>query len=319
MNEIFFLIFAFLTIFLSIKLSYYADGLSKTSNISKALVGGLILAGVTALPEFVTCFSAILIKNEALAMGDILGSNIFNLFMICFFDLVFLKKLIFTKTSKSHNLVLLILLINYLILYLFTKKLISISILSIGLPTIIIIITYIYYLKSIPKYEEKNEITINSKDLAHNLTIKLTISAILMVMSSIFLTVIVNNLAIKYPTFTSSFLGAIFLGITTSLPEVVTFYTLVNINSYDIALSNILGSNVFNLLVLSIGDFLSLKKPIYFSSDKDTIILIILGIIFLSLILISNTNKKKKILPYGLLSLVVTIIYLFFWIFKFLG
>lgn len=319
MNEIFFLIFAFLTVFLSIKISYYADGLSKTTNVSKALVGGLILAGVTALPELVTCLSAILIKNEALAMGDILGSNLFNLFMICFFDLIFIKKLLFHKTAKDNNIVITILLVNYIILYLFTKHLIKTSILSIGIPTIMIILTYIIYIKSIPKHEERQTISINNKDLANTLTIKLIISSIIMIMSSIFLTVIVNNLSIEHPSFSSSYLGAIFLGVTTSLPEVVTFYTLVSINSYDIALSNILGSNLFNLLVLSIGDLVSIKSPIYTSADKDTTTLIILGIIFLTFLLVSNTNKKQKVIPYGLLSFIVVITYLFFWIFKFIG
>ena len=85
---------SFLTVFLSIKLSYYADSLSKTSGVSRALIGGIVLAGVTSLPELVTCFSAIFVGNPLLAMGDVLGSNLFNLFMVCFFDLVFLKKMI---------------------------------------------------------------------------------------------------------------------------------------------------------------------------------------------------------------------------------
>ena len=119
MNEILFLVFAFLTVFLSVKLSYYADRLSKTSLVSGALIGGIVLAGVTSLPEFVTCFSAIIVGNPALAIGDVLGSNLFNIFMICFFDVIFIRKMIFSKTARSHNLVLLILIVNYLILYLF--------------------------------------------------------------------------------------------------------------------------------------------------------------------------------------------------------
>ena len=121
LNEIFFLFFAFLTVFLSIKLSYYADSISKTSKVSKALIGGIVLAGVTSLPEFVTCFSAISLGNPALAMGDILGSNLFNIFMISFFDVILMKKMIFAYTSKSHNLVLLLLLVNYFILFLCTS------------------------------------------------------------------------------------------------------------------------------------------------------------------------------------------------------
>lgn len=75
-----------------------------------------------------------------------------------------------------------------------------------------------------------------------------------MAISSVLLTIVVNNISIAHPSFSSSFLGAIFLGITTSLPEVVTFYALINIKSYDIAVSNIIGSCLFNLLVLAIGD-----------------------------------------------------------------
>ena len=85
MNEILFLLFAFLTVFLSIKLSYYVDYLSKHSKVSGAFLAGIVLAGVTSLPECVTCFSAIFVDNNLLAVGDILGSNIFNIFMICFF------------------------------------------------------------------------------------------------------------------------------------------------------------------------------------------------------------------------------------------
>ena len=268
LNEIFFLFFAFLTVFLSIKLSYYADSISKTSKVSKALIGGIVLAGVTSLPEFVTCFSAISLGNPALAMGDILGSNLFNIFMISFFDVILMKKMIFAYTSKSHNLVLLLLLVNYFILFLFISLLSGVSILSLGVPSIVIILTYLFYVRSIPAKEEKQALINDS--FGNNLVLKLVVTAIFMVFSSVILTIVVNNLSIEYPSFSSSFLGAIFLGITTSLPEVVTFYALVSIGSYDLALSNIVGSNLFNLLVLSIGDVL-VGESIYSFSDSDTL------------------------------------------------
>lgn len=316
MNEIFFLVFAFLTVFLSIKLSYYADGLSKTTGVSGALVGGIVLAGVTSLPEFVTCFSAILVGNPALAIGDVLGSNLFNIFMICFFDIVFINKMIFTKTMKSHNLVFILLLINYIILYLFISKLMTFSVLSIGIPSLVIVITYILYIKSIPKVDE-DKVIINGTDSF--LIVKLIITSILMIMSSVLLTIIVNNLSNIYPSFSSSFLGAIFLGVTTSLPEVITFYTLISINSYDLALSNILGSNLFNLLVLSIGDFLVFGYPIYDFSDRDTIVIVLLGFVFIFMCLISNLRKRVKFgISYIFLSVIVVILYLSFWITKFL-
>lgn len=315
MNEIFFLFFAFLTVFLSVKISYYADSLSKTSGISGALIGGIVLAGVTSLPEFVTCFSAILVGNPLLATGDVLGSNLFNLFMVCFFDLVFLRKMIFTRSSRSHNLVLLLLVINYIVLYLFVLDIFSFSFLTIGVPSLFIFISYLFYIKSISKYDDSFSEKSNNSS---NAFLKLIVSSILMIMSSVCLTVIVNNLSIIYPSFSSGFLGAIFLGVTTSLPEVITFYTLINLDNYDLAISNILGSNLFNLLVLSIGDLLFLKNAIYNFVDSETRIIVVLGLCFSLLCLWSNNRKNVyNGFSYGILSFLVVFAYLFFWIFNF--
>lgn len=79
MELVLFLFLAGLTVFLSFKLSYYADLLNKTTNISGVFIGGILLAGITSLPEFVTCLSSIFLNNPYLAIGDILGSNFFNI------------------------------------------------------------------------------------------------------------------------------------------------------------------------------------------------------------------------------------------------
>ena len=73
MDEIFFLLLAFLTSISSIKLSYYGDALSKQSKLGSVLIGGLLIASITSLPELITCISSVLINNPSLSFGDILG------------------------------------------------------------------------------------------------------------------------------------------------------------------------------------------------------------------------------------------------------
>ena len=142
-----------------------------------------------------------------------------------------------------------------------------------------------------------------------------------MVFCSITLTIIVNNLARLHPYFSSSFLGAIFLGITTSLPEVITCYALINIESYDLALDDIIGSNLFNLMILAIGDLFIRDSSIYFSVDNGVIVLIVLGLLFTLMCFLSNNfrnslfNKKA----YGAFSFLIVIMYLGYWIINFLG
>ena len=86
MDGIFFLILAFLTIFTSIKLSYYGDILSKKTKLGTAFIGGLLIASITSLPEFVTSISAVIIDNIELSFGDIVGSNMFNIFVLSVYN-----------------------------------------------------------------------------------------------------------------------------------------------------------------------------------------------------------------------------------------
>ena len=313
-----FLLFAFFTVFLSIKLSYYADLLSKTSKVSKALIGGILLAGVTALPEFVTCLSAVFLANPALALGDVLGSNFFNIFIIAFFDLFFLKKFMFRKLSKNHYIVYILLIVNYIFMYLFAHDLLSLSLLGIGLPSLIIFITYFIYVRKIASNDSKDLEKDSSKNVK-NLPLKLFIAALLMVISSISLTFLVNKISLMYPAFSSSLIGAILLGITTSLPEVITFYTLITLNNYDLAQANIIGSNLFNLFVLGVSDFFLKGSSIYTYFDNDSLLILKLGILATSLCFIHHFKKfnSKKFL-YLLPSLAIVFCYLIFWGLKFL-
>ena len=316
MSEILFLLFAFFTVFLSIKLSYYVDYLNKHHKVNGFLLAGIFLAGVTSLPEFVTCFSAVFVDNYLLAVGDILGSNIFNIFMICVFDLFFIKKKMFAKLKTNHNLIFILLLINYFVLYLFVGSLSNISLGLIGIPTLCIFTTYFYYLYKLSVTEEKKIVRIND-NMSNNITVKVIITVIFMIFSSIILTIIVNKIAYNHPHFSSSFLGAIFLGITTSLPEVITCYSLISINSYDLALDDIIGSNFFNLLILAISDLFLKKTCLFFYSDTGVVTLIILGICF-TLVGYINSNKWFRFC-YGFFSLAVVVVYLIYWTVNFLG
>ena len=156
---------------------------------------------------------------------------------------------------------------------------------------------------------------INDYSFDNNIILKLIITAVLMMFSSIILTIIVNNLAKMHPYFASSFLGAIFLGITTSLPEVVTCYSLINMNSFDLALDDIIGSNFFNLLVLALGDLFIKDFSIFSAIDSGVVTLVVLGTIF-TLLAFLNTKYKKY---YGFLSFFIIIMYLGYWIINFLG
>lgn len=309
MELVLFLFLAGLTIYLSFKLSYYADILNKTSNISGVFIGGILLAGLTSLPEFVTCLSSIFLNNPYLAIGDILGSNFFNISIMCLFDILFIKTMFYNYTKNKYYIIYLLLIINYFIMYLFMGGIFNLELFNIGIPSFIIIISYIIYLKKAQEKDSKKEI-IKTKE---HVLLKFLIVGILMVIVSIFLTLIVNLIADKNPNVASSFIGAILLGITTSMPEVITFIALIKMKSFDLALSDIIGSNLFNLLILAIGDIFLKNKEIYYFVDKESMFLLIFGFILTILSFYQNNRKVvKNKLIYIVPSLIGVLLYIYY-------
>lgn len=300
MDGIFFLILAFLTAFISIKLSYYGDLLSKQTKLASAFIGGLIIASITSLPEFVTSISAVIIDNPALSFGDILGSNMFNIFVLSIYNLYFFRRNIFNN-KKKYIIECLILILEYVFIWLNLKF----------ITTLILILLYVFYsVKTIKNVKEDNKTMSKEK----HVLLKFIINIILLIVLSILLTISADNITRIYPNIASSSVGAILLGITTSLPEVVTTFSLIKLGNYNMAISNILGSNIFNYLVLSISDFFD-KKSIYNLIDIYSK-MYLFGGLFITILLLISLKLKNKYISY-ILSIITSISYLLVWYFQF--
>ncbi|EMF48235.1 cation antiporter (Na+/Ca2+) [Planococcus halocryophilus Or1] len=97
-----FILAAALTVFASIKLSQYADVISSKTAMGGMMVGTLLLAGATSLPEVSTSFSAAAIGNADIAVGNMIGSNLFNLFILAGFDFLLRRRQILNRASRNN-------------------------------------------------------------------------------------------------------------------------------------------------------------------------------------------------------------------------
>jgi len=308
MDGIFFLVLAFLTMFLSIKLSYYGDALSKQTKLGSAFIGGLLIASITSLPELVTSISAVLINNPSLSFGDILGSDMFNIFVLAIYNIWFFKKKIFKNTDSKYKYECIILIIEYILI------LIGITTPFYNLATITLIIMYVLYMIKVIKTNSDDN---NKTEYVKNPLIKFIICSVFLILLSILLTLQADKITHIYPKISSSTVGAILLGITTSIPEVVSTYALLKLNNIDMSISNMLGSNIFNFLILALSDIFVKNSHIYNYSDIYSLEYLVGGILITSLLLITMIKKDKNRLFYFVISIVMSLIYLLVWYFQF--
>ena len=88
---VYYILTAAAVVWFSIAASRYIDMIDRTTRLSGAFLGGVLLSAVTSLPELFTSISAtVLIDNPSLCIGNILGSNLFNSGMLAVVILFFL-------------------------------------------------------------------------------------------------------------------------------------------------------------------------------------------------------------------------------------
>ena len=69
-----------------------------------------------------------------------------------------------------------------------------------------------------------------------------------------------------------TFVGNIFIAISTSLPEVVVSLSAMKINAVDLAIGNLFGSNIFNIFILAIDDIFFIQGPLLSYANPNHII-----------------------------------------------
>ena len=85
------------------QLTKYGDIIAEHLGLGKAWVGLIMLATVTSLPELSVGISSVTtVKSADLALGDILGSCVFNLFILSLLDALTRKESLLSKASHTH-------------------------------------------------------------------------------------------------------------------------------------------------------------------------------------------------------------------------
>lgn len=319
-----YLLLAFIVIYATSKLSYYVDELDKKTHISGALIGGVLLATITSMPEFITSItSTIGLDSPGLAFGNVFGSNIFNITILAVADLIFIKQMFFNKvkTQRTTNGLVILMYVVFLVpLLLSTFSNVDYNsftfpfLLSFNILSIIILIVYVFSIRSMNN-EETEQSEEESKLTYKKIGIMFFLWALVVVVSSYFVTIVANNLGTEL-NLGASFAGAIFLGVATSLPEMTAVMTLMKLRNHEAALGNIIGSNIFNMTIISVVDIINVKEDIFNEltigmETRENVSLLLISGLLGSIILMFALLRKKAYnkITYIIPSILILIVY----------
>lgn len=287
-----------LLVYFSIKCADYVDLLDKKTNLSGAFIGGVILAAVTSLPELVTSISSIyVVKNEELIIGNVLGSNVFNLCIFGGATILSVKAFSKAGIGKSHIVTLVCTIVADLLLLatlLLDPKITRIPLLNVNFASIVILVIYFVSLKFLSNDDCQNDEEENSPLTVKQIITRFVLMSLGLVAMSIVVTYFTDIIQ-EQLNLGASFAGAIFLGVVTSLPELASSVALVRRRNFNAMVGNVLGSNMFNFTIFSIADFIAGNTVVYVYS-AHSIAMILFGVLssLFVMVSISLQGKAKK-------------------------
>ena len=298
-----------------------ASAISKKMGIPSVIVGLTIVSLGTSAPELAVSVISAIKGNNEIAVGNVIGSNLFNTLMVLGVTTIIMA-LTIKKSLVKRDFTINILVTTLLLFLTFNGFIFGkdnyISRLD-GIVLLIGCISYITYLIwSVKKSNKLSEEKID--EIAVEVTIEISIpkslfKLVIGVAGIVIGGQVVVDSASAIATslgMSDKLVGLTIVAIGTSLPELVTSAVAAIKGEEDIALGNILGSNIFNILLI-IGAS-SAISPILVSSNLIFDFVFLIAVTILIAIMIFASKKEEKIFgkKEGIILVILYIIYMIY-------
>jgi len=311
-----FIFSAVVIVFAAIQLAKYGDVIAIRTRLGGMFVGVILLAGATSLPELLTTISAVQQGVPNLAAGNLLGSNMINMFLLAILDLMHRKERLLRKAALKHALSgsLAVLMIGMVVFFIMAN--IQGSVGWVGIDSLAIIVVYVISIRLLQTNAShssspasSDEIPEGTPSLKRGLLGFLVAAGVLVVITPVLVSASVGIAEVT--GLGTTFIGTTLVALVTSLPELVTTIAAARMGADDMAIGNLFGSNLFNMFALGLTDFFYLQGRFLGVVDPAFLLVGMLGLLMTSMALIGNLARlERRILFIELDSLALILVYL---------
>ena len=296
----------------------FVDGASAVAGnfkVPKMLIGLTIVAFGTSAPELAVSIKSLLSGSGDMVLGNVIGSNILNILLILGLSAMFHSLAVKNNTVKKELPITLMITTAFAVLLsdsIFTKNLTNSFTRGDGIVLLLFFGVFMYYLISM----SKNKTDIAEIDDTNYPSMK---KAIFLTLLGLIGIVFGSNFVVESASFIAKTIGIsermislTIVAIGTSLPELVTSVAATRKGEYDIAIGNVVGSNIFNIGIvigIPVAIFGGISKINFSYID---IVVMILSALFLFFFAHNDHKISKKEGIFFLLAFILYYSYVIF-------
>lgn len=251
-------------------LVHYGDIIARLTGLSRTWIGLALIAIATSLPELFTGISAATVAAAPnIAVGNVFGSCIFNLAMLVILDEASRAEPLYRRIDQGHILTAgfgVILIGSAGALVLLSQNAAPLQFLHVSIYTPFIVALYLVAMRAAFVYERRTPrppqiIEADPHMTLRRALIRYAAAAAVVVAAGIWLPFIGSDIA-DAMGWKKSFVGTLLISAATTLPELVVTVSALRMGAIDMAIGNLLGSNLFNIVILAIDDLAFTPGPL---------------------------------------------------------
>jgi len=299
-----FLLCLAIILFSGTKLARYGDAIAKKTGLGGVWIGLVLLAAITSMPELITgVSSAALVGLPDLALGTLFGSCLFNLAILALLDILHRSTPILSQVSLRHMALAgvgVLLIATAAGSILIGEELSGLALGWMGIPSIVIIILYLVAVRQMFCFERSYpapQLEAASPQYAEipirRVYLRFILAAAAVIGAGIWLSFVGDEIAVTY-NWDVSFVGSLFLAITSSMPELVVSIVALRLGAFDMAVANILGSNMFNIAIIAPVDLFYAQGAILSSASGAHLITAAVAIVMSLLVIVGLRFRQKR-------------------------
>ena len=285
-------------------LSRYGDIIAEKTGMSASWVGLILLATATSLPELVAGITAVTAVNAPnIAVGNALGSTVFNLAFLVILDALYQRESLYSRAAQGHILsaslgALMIAFAGFSLLL--DQAGMSPKLGHIGLYTPFFVLVYFVAIRAVHRYEQRtiDAYTEASTERYPNITLQKAIvgylaAALVVIAAGTWLPFVASDIALIMG-WGQSFVGTLLVAAVTSAPEIVVTISALRIGAVNMAIANLLGSNLFNIIYLAIDDIFYTQDSLFTHVEAGHALTAFTAVMMSTLVIIGITFRPQK-------------------------
>jgi len=288
-----------------------ADAIADATGFGRLLVGSVLLAGATSLPELSVDISAVRLNMPDLAMGDLLGSSLMNLLILAALDLTHHSRgKMLSRVAAAHALAGLfsVALTGLVGLGLLTaRRAEQWALFGVHAWVWVLAGSYLLGVRMVFLDQRVAEREVHDKEQAtpaeqRHLPLWLAVTgfalaALTVLAAGPYLAEAAGKIA-DLSGLGKTFVGTTLVALCTSLPELAASYAAIRLGSLDLAIGNVFGSNAFNMLLMLPLD-LAFPGTLFVAVSPVHVVSVLATIVATSVVLMGqlyNVESRTRLL-----------------------